>query len=181
MFWTGAPVIPVVVLAYLLHGAFLLVSIGIGIEKTGALLPDDHGGRGGHEPRSSNFALIPRFGMMGAAWATVAGYLVMAALGGIVSQRLYPIPLEAGRLGLIVLAAGVSYVLSLAGPRRHRARGRRQGAPSSVASRSPWWPAASCAGRTAGQWKALESGERSFSMKFSDACPARGIDHRSRP
>jgi hypothetical protein len=51
VFWTGAPVIPVVVLAYLLHGAFLLVSIGIGIEKARALLPDDHGRRRRHEHR----------------------------------------------------------------------------------------------------------------------------------
>jgi O-antigen/teichoic acid export membrane protein len=108
-------VIPVVVLAYLLHGAFLLVSIGIGIEKRARYYPMITAVAAGTNI-VLDLALIPRFGMMGAAWATVAGYLVMAALGGIVSHRLYPIPLEAGRLGLIMLAAGVSYVLSWLAP-----------------------------------------------------------------
>jgi hypothetical protein len=40
----------------------------------------------------------------------------MAALGGIVSHRLYPIPLEAGRLGQIVLAGGVTFALSRLAP-----------------------------------------------------------------
>ena len=115
VFWTGAPVIPVVVLAYLLHGAFLLVSIGIGIEKRARYYPMITAVAAGTNI-VLDLALIPRFGMMGAAWATVAGYLVMAALGGIVSHRLYPIPLEAGRLGLIMLAAGVSYALSWLAP-----------------------------------------------------------------
>ena len=63
-----------VVLAYLFHGVFLLTSIGIGIGQ---------GGRGttrwSRRSRpavnvAANFALIPRFGMMGAAWATVFSY-----------------------------------------------------------------------------------------------------------
>jgi O-antigen/teichoic acid export membrane protein len=115
VFWTGAPVIPVVVLAYLLHGAFLLLSIGIGIEKRARYYPMITAAAA-----TTNIALdlvlIPRFGMMGAAWATVAGYFVMAALGGIVSHRLYPIPLEAGRLGQIVLAGGVTFALSRLAP-----------------------------------------------------------------
>jgi len=115
VFWTGAPVIPVVVLAYLLHGAFLLVSIGIGIEKRARYYPMITAAAAGTNI-VLDLALIPRFGMMGAAWATVAGYLVMAALGGIVSHRLYPIPLEVGRLARIALAAGVSYVLSWLAP-----------------------------------------------------------------
>jgi hypothetical protein len=43
--------------------------------------------------------------MMGAAWATVAAYAVMAGLGGVLSQRLYPIPFERGRLFAIIVAA----------------------------------------------------------------------------
>src|SRR5262249_13727826 len=38
-FWAGAPVIPVVVLAYFLHGVFLLTSIGIGINKRARYYP----------------------------------------------------------------------------------------------------------------------------------------------
>jgi O-antigen/teichoic acid export membrane protein len=115
VFWTGAPVIPVVVLAYLLHGAFLLVSIGIGIEKRARYYPMITAAAAGTNI-VLDLLLIPRFGMMGAAWATVAGYFVMAGLGGLISHRLYPIPLEVGRLGRIGLAAGVTYVLSWLAP-----------------------------------------------------------------
>jgi O-antigen/teichoic acid export membrane protein len=115
VFWTGAPVIPVVVLAYLLHGAFLLVSIGIGIEKRARYYPMITACAAGTNI-VLDLLLIPTFGMMGAAWATVAGYFVMAALGGLISHRLYPIPLEVGRLARIGLAAGVTYALSWMAP-----------------------------------------------------------------
>jgi len=108
-------VIPVVVLAYLLHGAFLLLSIGIGIEKRARYYPMITAAAAGTNI-ALDLVLIPRFGMMGAAWATVAGYFVMAALGGIISHRLYPIPLETGRLGQIVLAAAATYALSRLAP-----------------------------------------------------------------
>jgi O-antigen/teichoic acid export membrane protein len=114
-FWAGAPVIPVVVLAYLLQGVFLLVSIGIGIEKRARYYPMITTIAAATNI-GLNFLLIPRFGMMGAAWATVVGYFVMAALGGIISHRLYPIPFEGRRLLTIVLAAAVAYALSWLAP-----------------------------------------------------------------
>lgn len=110
-FWAGAPVVPVVVLAYLFHGTFLLTSIGIGISKdtryyplitTAAAITN----------LAANFALIPRYGMMGAAWATVLAYAVMAGCGFLLSRRLYPIPFEAGRLAGVSAAALVSFGLS---------------------------------------------------------------------
>jgi O-antigen/teichoic acid export membrane protein len=103
-FWGAAPVVPVVVLAYVLQGGFLLTSIGIGIEK-----------RAGYYPlitlvaASTNIALnlllIPRFGMLGAAWATVAAYAAMTGLGFRLSQGLYPIPFETGRLARLAFSA----------------------------------------------------------------------------
>jgi O-antigen/teichoic acid export membrane protein len=114
-FWAGAPVIPVVVLAYLLHGAFLLTSIGIGIEKKARYYPLITAAAAGTNI-ALNLALIPRFGMMGAAWATVAAYALMAALGGTISQRLYPIPLEWGRMVPLAGAAGLLYGASTFAP-----------------------------------------------------------------
>jgi hypothetical protein len=65
-----------------------------------ALLPDDHRRRRRHE-RGRNFLLIPRFGIVGAAWATVPSYAVMAGLGVAISPRLYPVPFENGRLAAL--------------------------------------------------------------------------------
>jgi O-antigen/teichoic acid export membrane protein len=114
-FWAGAPVIPVVVLAYLLHGFFLLTSIGIGIEKRARYYPMITAAAAATDV-GLNLLLIPRLGMMGAAWATVAGYAVMAGLGAWLSHRLYPIPFERGPLARIVGLAAVAYALSRLAP-----------------------------------------------------------------
>jgi len=114
-FWAAAPVVPVVVLAYALQGAFLLGSIGIGIEKKARYYPLITAVTASLNV-AANLALIPRYGMLGAAWATVIAYLVMASLGTWISHRLYPIPLEAGRLAAISLAALGCWSLSLLAP-----------------------------------------------------------------
>jgi O-antigen/teichoic acid export membrane protein len=114
-FWAAAPIVPVVVFAYVLQGAFLLTSIGIGIEKKARYYPLVT-----FAAAATNIGLdlawIPRYGGLGAAWATLASYAVMAAIGFLVSRRLYPIPFEAGRLARICLCAAVSFALSRLAP-----------------------------------------------------------------
>ncbi len=114
-FWVAAPVVPIVALGYLCHGAFLLSSIGIGITKktryypivTAVAATVNVGG---------NFLLVPRWGMLGAAWVTVVSYATMAGVGYAISQRVYPVPFEKGRLARLTLAAVVVFFLSLAAP-----------------------------------------------------------------
>jgi O-antigen/teichoic acid export membrane protein len=57
-----------------------------------------------------NFALIPTFGMMGAAWSTLATYVAIVAITIAVCRRLMPIPYEYGKIGLMV-TAGVAVQL----------------------------------------------------------------------
>ncbi len=114
-FRAAAPVVPVVVLAYLLHGAYLLTSIGIGIEKASRYYPVISAASAATNI-ACNLALIPRLGMLGAAWATVASYAVMAGLGFVISRRLYPIPFERGRLTRISLASAGCFGLSRLAP-----------------------------------------------------------------
>jgi O-antigen/teichoic acid export membrane protein len=108
-FRLGAPVIPVVALAYLFHGVFLLTSIGIGVRKRTRWYPIITGASATTNV-AANLVLIPRLGMLGAAWATVLSYAVMAGLGFAISRRLYPLPLEWGRLGRITAAALAVFV-----------------------------------------------------------------------
>jgi len=114
-FWAGAPVVPIVALAYLLHGVFLLTSIGIGIEKKTRYYPLVTAAAAGSN-LGFNLLLIPRFGMLGAAWATVLSYAVMAGLGYALSQRVYPIPFERGRLARVALTALATYALPALAP-----------------------------------------------------------------
>ncbi|HSU13287.1 lipopolysaccharide biosynthesis protein [Longimicrobium sp.] len=62
-----------------------------------------------------NFALIPRWGMWGAAWATLAAYAIRFAAVYVVAQRAYPIEYGWGRvsrlLGVVAAAAGVRMAL----------------------------------------------------------------------
>jgi len=114
-FWAAAPVIPVVVFAYVLHGVFLLTSVGIGIEKKARYYPVVTAAAAATNV-GANLLLIPRFGMMGAAWATVFSYAVMAGLGFTFSRRLYPIPYEWSRIIRVVAAAAGCYLLALLAP-----------------------------------------------------------------
>jgi O-antigen/teichoic acid export membrane protein len=56
-----------------------------------------------------NFALIPRYGIMGAAYANGLAYAAQATIAYHFSQRFYPIAHEWTRLGIVVAAALVAY------------------------------------------------------------------------
>jgi O-antigen/teichoic acid export membrane protein len=115
-FHAAHSVIPIVVLAYVMQGVFALTSIGIGIRKKSQYFPAIT-----FAAAASNVLLnlvwIPRFGILGAAWSTVAGYSLMATLGYWLGNRHYPIPFEGSRLLKIVLASGAAFALSSLAPR----------------------------------------------------------------
>ena len=54
-----------------------------------------------------NFALIPQFGMLGAAWSTVATFVFTAAVTEVVSRRLWRIAYEYRKL-LLILVGGLA-------------------------------------------------------------------------
>jgi O-antigen/teichoic acid export membrane protein len=114
-FRAAAPVIPVVALAYLLHGVFLLGSIGIGISRRASYYPIVTAAAAATN-LALNLVLIPRSGMVGAAWATVAAYAVMAALGITFSNKAYPIPFETGRIARLSAAGLATYLVSTLAP-----------------------------------------------------------------
>jgi O-antigen/teichoic acid export membrane protein len=58
-----------------------------------------------------NLALIPRWGMMGAAWATFAGYLVMAMALYVIVQRFYPVRYQYERLVKVIFVSVLLFVL----------------------------------------------------------------------
>ncbi len=56
--------------------------------------------------------LIPQYGLMGAAYATLASYLVMAVLMYLMVRKIYPVPYEWMRLTKIGGAAVAVYALT---------------------------------------------------------------------
>jgi hypothetical protein len=60
--------------------------------------------------------LVPRYGILAAAWDTVLGFSVLAVLHGIVAARVHRIPWELRRWAKAVVAAAAAYgVASAAG------------------------------------------------------------------
>jgi O-antigen/teichoic acid export membrane protein len=54
-----------------------------------------------------NLILVPPLGIVGAALALVASYMVVLALMYVFTQRLFPVPYEWGRLGRVVLTSAI--------------------------------------------------------------------------
>ena len=93
-----------------LQGFYLLTSIGLNITKRTEFYPLATVTAAAVNI-ALNFLLIPRFGIVGAAWANGAGYGVQAALGFRFSQRFYPIAYEWGRL---IRVCGAAVIATLA-------------------------------------------------------------------
>ena len=86
----AAPVVPVIVLAFLFQGFFLLSSIGITITKEARYYPMITAAAA-----TLNIVLEPLrssrpSGSWASAWATVAGYALMALLGAIDFEQALP-------------------------------------------------------------------------------------------
>jgi O-antigen/teichoic acid export membrane protein len=110
-FHSAYKVVPVIALAYVFQGANRFFLAGTYIAKK-----TSHLGIVGVISAGANIALnlllIPRFGMMGAAWATAGGFMLMSALSLAVSQRVYHIPYVFTRLVGIIVMATIIYFAS---------------------------------------------------------------------
>jgi len=106
-FYNSEIIISVVLLAYIFQGVYLNFIPGIYFEKKThyiplLILP------GALVNICLNFVLIPRFGIMGAAIATLVGYIVMAFITFPVTQKLFKVPYEWGQISKIVLSSLVA-------------------------------------------------------------------------
>lgn len=111
-FYSAYKVIPLIALSYTLQGCFSILSVGIALKKKTKYLPLVMG-TGAMVNLGLNYLLIPSYGMMGAAVATVISYLVLPIGSYFVSRRFYPIKYEWGRVGKIFIAAALVYVGNL--------------------------------------------------------------------
>ena len=106
----GASIVPVMVLAYLFQGFFLLASVGISISKEARYYPMITAAAAALNI-GLNLWLIPHYGILASAWATVAGYALMALMGASISRRLYPIPIQWTRIFGAFLAGVLFFLL----------------------------------------------------------------------
>ena len=104
-------IVPVVLLAYVFQGTFRYLLSGLYITKKTAYV----GAISCITLATNlllNYALIPHYRGMGAAFATVLSFFVMASLTYLVSQRVYPIPYRLSSLFVPVGFAASIYLAS---------------------------------------------------------------------
>jgi O-antigen/teichoic acid export membrane protein len=102
----------------LLQGVYLLTSIGLNITRKTQYYPVATIAAAASNV-GLNFLLIPRYGIVGAAWANGACYAVQAALGFAFSQRFYRISYEWGRLARAAGAGLLAFAAARAMPAVH--------------------------------------------------------------
>jgi O-antigen/teichoic acid export membrane protein len=107
-YWLGLPIVPVILLGYVLSGVYTVVTAGLYIERrTGILARIACAGA----VLNLGFCIVaaPRWGMVAVAWATPASYALMAALGAWQANRVYPVPFEWRRLAQLAFPVALLF------------------------------------------------------------------------
>jgi O-antigen/teichoic acid export membrane protein len=110
-YWGGLPIVPVILFGYLFNGWYVIFTAGIYIEEKSMYIPLITG-IGATVNIVVNLLLIPVWGIMGAALATLGAYFAMAAGLYIVTQKFYRIEYEIGKIIRIffdIIIVGVIY------------------------------------------------------------------------
>lgn len=111
-YWEGVKIVPWVLLAYVFTGAYVNFIVGVNMEKKTGYLPVVTGA-GALVNIAVNFALIPFYGIMGAAYATLAAYVVMAVGMYFVSQRFYYVQYEWNKILKLVIIVLLTYGVTM--------------------------------------------------------------------
>ncbi|MEJ5351259.1 MAG: polysaccharide biosynthesis C-terminal domain-containing protein [Melioribacteraceae bacterium] len=101
-FWGGLSIVPIILLAYLFNGMYVNFQAGLYIEEKTKYFPIVTG-LGALVNVIVNVLLIPILGIMGAAIATLASYIVMASTLFMFSQKVYKINYEFQKISKILL------------------------------------------------------------------------------
>lgn len=110
-YWEGLKVFPVILLAHICNGAAANFMVGVYLKKKTGIMPVITG-IGALINVGLNFAFIPMFGMMAAAWATCIAYLAVAVALYLLIQPHYHINYEWNRILTLLVCGGATYAVS---------------------------------------------------------------------
>jgi O-antigen/teichoic acid export membrane protein len=100
-YWNGLQIVPLILFSYMLYGIYVNLTIGVYIKSKSQLMII-FSGLAAIVNIGSNFYLMPKYGMMGAAVATVLAYLVMVISIYIANYKIYPVQYEYFRIAFIL-------------------------------------------------------------------------------
>ncbi len=109
-YWSGLDIVPVVLLGYLFNGFHVIFTAGLFIKEKSTSFPILMM-LGAVVNVVVNILLIPYMGMMGAALATLASYVVIATGFYFTSNRIYPIKYEFGKITIIAVSLTFTAIL----------------------------------------------------------------------
>ncbi len=109
-YWPSTAVVPIILLGYWCYGVFVNLLVGIHVEEKTSYLPVLTG-VGALLNAGLNFALIPLFGMLGAAWATTLAYAAMMVWSYFIIQKIYPVAYEWRRILKVCVLTLVLFVI----------------------------------------------------------------------
>ena len=107
-YWDGVKIVPFLIIAYILYGIYVNLTVAIYLKKKTTLLPYITG-TAALICILLNLWLIPKFDMYGAATASVVAYGVMVTGLYLVGRKYYPVPYEYLRLFKVALVCGGLY------------------------------------------------------------------------
>ncbi|MBR9975958.1 MAG: polysaccharide biosynthesis protein [Bacteroidetes bacterium] len=109
-YWGGLGIVPIILFSYVWAGIAQILNAGVYIEKKTMFILYATT-LGAAVNIACNFALIPVWGMYGAAFATFAAYFTIAVFYAVVGRRIYPIRYETSRLARIATALAIPALL----------------------------------------------------------------------
>jgi len=105
-YWEGNLIIPIILTSYIFYGIYVNLTVGVYIIKKTRLMVL-FTGLAALVNVGSNLYLMPAYGMMGAAAATLLSYITMAAAIFIANQKIYTVKYEYGRLLFLLILLAV--------------------------------------------------------------------------
>ena len=102
-------VVPLIALSYLAQGCYFVFEAGVFLAKKTKYVPVVIG-MAAIVKFGLNYLLIPRYGMMGAATATLISFAIMPVAMFFISKKFYPISYEFGRVAKIFVVAVPIYI-----------------------------------------------------------------------
>ncbi len=107
----AASIVPLVIMGYLFHALFTLFNISImQAKRTGAVFLISLLAFSAN--MALNFAMIPKWGMYGAAWATTIAYAVEALVAYIFAQHFFTLPYRLPETFIALIVSGTALSLT---------------------------------------------------------------------
>jgi O-antigen/teichoic acid export membrane protein len=106
-YWSVGPTTLVLTLSTVLYSMYFILWVGCNVAKKNRQIPLITVVASAANV-GLNLLLIPRYGMIAAAWTTVVGFAILCVLVYFISQHHYPIRYEWGRFAKISVACGAT-------------------------------------------------------------------------